>query len=230
MDAIPFEATEFLLTHKISSHTVVLRSTKPPSQMCTRNLPAGKSGRRLRLTIYRECRCFDVSCICGIPGPITGTTSPFVIYNIIIQPTNELSGLLSTSEIYDWATATGQRILVPTFANRGVLRCQHSRSPTATNLSFLDRSRYSFFQIATHLSSGGSGPRSRTTARTEPLLFLSNSNTFILTRLWTPLQNHCYSENLVASRIEPGTSATVARNSDHQTTDAVQCYNIGSRL
>jgi hypothetical protein len=31
----------------------------------------------------------------------------------------------------------------------------------------------------------------------------------------TPFQTQCYSENLVAPGIEPGTSAIVARNSDH---------------
>jgi hypothetical protein len=31
---------------------------------------------------------------------------------------------------------------------------------------------------------------------------------------WTPLQTH-YSENVVAPLIEPGTSGSVARNSDH---------------
>ena len=32
---------------------------------------------------------------------------------------------------------------------------------------------------------------------------------------WTPFQTHYYSENLVAPGIEPGTSVSVARNSDH---------------
>jgi hypothetical protein len=32
---------------------------------------------------------------------------------------------------------------------------------------------------------------------------------------WTPFQTHYFSENLVASGIEPGTSGSVARNSDH---------------
>ena len=38
---------------------------------------------------------------------------------------------------------------------------------------------------------------------------------------WTPFQTHYYSENLVAPGIEPGTSVSVARNSDHYTTEAV---------
>jgi hypothetical protein len=39
----------------------------------------------------------------------------------------------------DWATATGRRILVPTFVDRGVSRGQRGGSPTVVNLSFLDR-------------------------------------------------------------------------------------------
>jgi hypothetical protein len=32
---------------------------------------------------------------------------------------------------------------------------------------------------------------------------------------WAPFQTHYFSENLVAPGIEPGTSGSVARNSDH---------------
>jgi hypothetical protein len=54
--------------------------------------------------------------------------------------------------------------------------------------------------------------------------FLSSSCSFILTRAeWTPFQTHCYSENLVALGIEPGTSGLAARNSDHETAEAVPC-------
>jgi hypothetical protein len=46
--------------------------------------------------------------------------------------------------------------------------------------------------------------------------FLSSSSSFIFTRAeWTPFQTHCYSENLVAPGIEPGTSGFIARNSDY---------------
>jgi hypothetical protein len=59
-------------------------------------------------------------------------------------------------------------------------------------------------------------------SRPEALLFLSSSSSFIRTRAeWTPFQTHCYVENLVAPEIEPGTSRSVAKNSDHQTTEAV---------
>jgi hypothetical protein len=39
------------------------------------------------------------------------------------------------------ATATGRRIVAPTFAERGVSSGQSDGSPTVVNLSFLDRSR-----------------------------------------------------------------------------------------
>jgi hypothetical protein len=38
---------------------------------------------------------------------------------------------------------------------------------------------------------------------------------------WTPFQTHYLSEILVVPGIEPGTSGSVARNSDHWTTEAV---------
>jgi hypothetical protein len=51
---------------------------------------------------------------------------------------------------------------------------------------------------------------------TGAAIFLSSGSSFILTRAeWTPFQTHCYSENLVAPGIEPGTSGTAARKSDH---------------
>jgi hypothetical protein len=52
----------------------------------------------------------------------------------------------------DWATATGRRILVPTFVDRGLSRGQRGVVTTAVNLSFLDRSRYFSFKVAPQLS------------------------------------------------------------------------------
>jgi hypothetical protein len=50
----------------------------------------------------------------------------------------------------------------------------------------------------------------------ELLLFLSSSSSIMLTTLsGPPFQTHYFSENLVAVGIEPGTSGSVARNSDH---------------
>jgi hypothetical protein len=44
--------------------------------------------------------------------------------------------------------------------------------------------------------------------------FLSSSSSFILTRAeWTQFQTNCYSENLAAPGIEPGTSGLAARRS-----------------
>jgi hypothetical protein len=46
--------------------------------------------------------------------------------------------------------------------------------------------------------------------------FLSISSSFILTRAeWTPLQTHCYTENLVAPGIAPWTFGFEVGNSDH---------------
>jgi hypothetical protein len=39
---------------------------------------------------------------------------------------------------------------------------------------------------------------------------------------WTAFQTHCYS-NLVVPGMEPGTSASAARDSDHWTIEAVWC-------
>jgi hypothetical protein len=46
----------------------------------------------------------------------------------------------------DWATATGRRILMETFADRVVSPGQRGGSPTVVNLSFLDGSRYFSFK------------------------------------------------------------------------------------
>jgi hypothetical protein len=46
----------------------------------------------------------------------------------------------------DWVTATCLRSLVSTFVDRGVSRGQRDGSPTAVNLSFLDRSYYFSFK------------------------------------------------------------------------------------
>jgi hypothetical protein len=72
-----------------------------------------------------------------------------------------------------------------------VSRGQRGGTPTAVNLSFLDRSRYFFFQVDPHEAE------------------------------WIPFHTLCYAENLVAPGIEPGTSVSVARKSDHETTESV---------
>jgi hypothetical protein len=73
-----------------------------------------------------------------------------------MQPIAWISWPFSPQGTYtDWSTATCRRFLVSAFADRGALRGQRCGSPTAFNLSFLDRSRYFFFQVASHLSSRG---------------------------------------------------------------------------
>jgi hypothetical protein len=64
-----------------------------------------------------------------------------------MRTTNTNSVALSPQASYtDWATATGLRILVPTFVDRGVLRSQRGGAPKAVNLSFLDQGRYFSFK------------------------------------------------------------------------------------
>jgi hypothetical protein len=78
--------------------------------------------------------------------------------------------------------------VVPTFADRGC--CVVSATdPPGHILGFLDRSRYYFFLVVILTS----------THEAE----------------WTPFQTQCLSENLEAPGIEPKTSGSVARNSDH---------------
>src|SRR5215475_12847784 len=78
--------------------------------------------------------------------------------------------------------------LVPTFADRGVSRGQRNES----------HGRKSLF------------------SRPEPLLFYSSSSSVDLTRLSGPRSRPTTTQkNLVAPGIEPETSVSVARNSDH---------------
>jgi hypothetical protein len=72
----------------------------------------------------------------------------------LLTKTNSLA-LSPRANYTDWAVATCRRNLVPTLVDRGMSRGQRGGSPTVGNLSFLDRSRYFFFQIAPHLSSWG---------------------------------------------------------------------------
>jgi hypothetical protein len=72
------------------------------------------------------------------------TTSSFQCYFFLealtsINKTNSVP-LSPQANYIDWATATCRQNLVPTFVDRGVSRGQHGESPTAVNLSFLDRS------------------------------------------------------------------------------------------
>jgi hypothetical protein len=72
----------------------------------------------------------------------------------LINKTNSIA-FSPEANYTDWAIATVWRILMPTFVDRGGSRGQRGRIPMAVNLSFLDRSRYFFFQVVPHLSSRG---------------------------------------------------------------------------
>jgi hypothetical protein len=82
----------------------------------------------------------------------------FLRFALSYKSTNSVAFSLQANYT-DWATATCQRNLVPTFVDRGVSRGQHGGSPTVVSLSFLDRNWY----------------------------FLSSSSSFIIARAeWTP--------------------------------------------
>jgi hypothetical protein len=95
--------------------------------------------------------------------------------------------LSPASELYRLSDRHLSTNLVSTFVVRGVTRGQRGGSPAVVNLSFLGQNRY----------------------------FSSSSSSFNLTRAErTPLQTHCYSENLVAPGIELRTSVLAAINMD----------------
>jgi hypothetical protein len=67
--------------------------------------------------------------------------------NVQKPPNKQNSVAFSPQANYtDWSLATDRRIIVPTFVDRGVSRVQRSGTPTAVNLSFLDRNRYFSFK------------------------------------------------------------------------------------
>jgi hypothetical protein len=49
-------------------------------------------------------------------------------------------------------------------------------------------------------------------------MFFFSCRSFDQVTEWTPFLIHCYSKYMVALGIEPGTSGSAARNSDHKTT------------
>jgi hypothetical protein len=63
---------------------------------------------------------------------ITEKREYLLTYSVALSPRTNYTG---------WSTATWRRNLVPTFVDRRVSRGQRGGSPTAVNLSFLDRER-----------------------------------------------------------------------------------------
>jgi hypothetical protein len=99
----------------------------------------------------------------------------------------------STRELYRLSDRRLSVKLLPTFANRGVSRSPRGGSPT-TVISFLDRSRF-FFQVTPQLYS-----RDCLDPVSDPLLLRKSGNAGNRTR----------------------TLGSVARNSDHKITEAVE--------
>jgi hypothetical protein len=91
------------------------------------------------------------------------------------------------------ATAACQQSYCQILGIEGVA-CSAQQIPTAVNLGFLDHNRYF-----------------------SPFKYILN---YPHKAQWTPFQIHCFSENVVEPGIEPGTFGSVARNSNHQTTEA----------
>jgi hypothetical protein len=87
-----------------------------------------------------------------------------LLFNLNDIKTNSLA--FSTQANYtDWATATGQQILVPTLVDGGVSRGQCGGTPTAVNLNFLDRRCALFIpSSSSFIVARLSGPHSRPTA------------------------------------------------------------------
>jgi hypothetical protein len=138
---------------------------------------------------------FGLSYVMSVQGKKYGIYMYVKPNNSFTNKTNKKTNSVALSpraNYADWGTTTCRRNLVPTFVDRGVSRGQRGGSPTAVNFSFLDRSCYFSFKYSS----------------------------FTLTRAeWTPFQTYCYSENVVAPEIEPGTSGLAARNSwllDHR--------------
>jgi hypothetical protein len=103
----------------------------------------------------------------------------------------------SVALLHKWITLSNHCLLaklVPTSAHRGVSHSQRGRSPMAVIWSFLNWSLYFFIQVAPHLSSRG-----WMDPVPDPLLLRKPGSAGNRTR----------------------TSGSVARNSDHQTTEAV---------
>ena len=122
---------------------------------------------------------------------------------VIRLSTLSVQSLCNHYTLYSMALVSGRRRsakLVPTFAGRGVSR---NGSPGPLNSVFQTWGRYFFYSSSSSIDlrrlTRLSRPRSRPTTTQK---------------------------NLAVPGIEPGTSVSVARNSDHQTTEAVGQLNM----
>jgi hypothetical protein len=109
----------------------------------------------------------------------------------------------SASELYRPSDRRLSAKSVPAFADRGLSHSQRSRSPMTVISVFCQ----------------------------EPLLFLSSSSSIVLMRLSGSRSKPTASQaNLVAAGNRTRTSGSIAKNSDHRTTEAVHsiCYLLYS--
>jgi hypothetical protein len=111
-------------------------------------IEAGKLyGRCVRLSILspsvsllsRQCEILNIFQSCGPPRPVAGIALLYFLLQSIntLKKTNKQKNSVALSpqaNYTDWATATCQRHLVPTFVDRVVSRGQLCGSPTVVNL------------------------------------------------------------------------------------------------